>query len=174
MTERISKLSGSLTQHSKRGTSQRDCTARDYSILMGEAWSTKEWILHLLIPSPQWMGEVLKTSEKASTMRAYLGWKHHEAPWDEYYNSTPSPYGWKRYLKQVRRPPQWELILVGSTMKHHGMNITTPPPPPMDRKGNLNSQEGLHSESLSWLEAPWSTGVNITTPPPPPMDGRGT
>ena len=21
-------------------------------------------------------------------MRAYLGWKHHEAPWSEYYNST--------------------------------------------------------------------------------------
>ena len=48
-------------------------------------------------------------------MRAYLGWKHHEAPRGEYLNS---------------------------------------PPPSMDRKGNLNSQEGLHSESLSWLEAP--------------------
>ena len=66
-------------------------------------------------PLPPWMGEVLKTSEKASTMRAYLGWKHHEAPRGEYLNS---------------------------------------PPPSMDRKGNLNSQEGLHSESLSWLEAP--------------------
>ena len=61
------------------------------------------------------MGEVLKTSEKASKMRAYLGWEHHEAPRGEYLNS---------------------------------------PPPSMDRKGNLNSQEGLHSESLSWLEAP--------------------
>ena len=24
-------------------------------------------------------------------MRAYLGWKHHEAPWGEYYNSTHHP-----------------------------------------------------------------------------------
>ena len=24
-----------------------------------------------------------------STLRAYLGWKHHEAPWSEYDNSTP-------------------------------------------------------------------------------------
>ena len=57
-------------------------------------------------PSPQWMGEVLKTSEKASTMRAYLGWKHHEAPKGEYLNSNPSPHGWDRYLRQVRGPTQ--------------------------------------------------------------------
>ena len=42
-------------------------------------------------------------------------------------------------------------------MKHHGVNITTPPPPPMDGRGTENKQEGLHSESLSCLEAPRST-----------------
>ena len=78
-------------------------------------------------PLPPWMGEVLKTSERACTVRAYLGWKHHEAPWSEYYNSTPSPHGWERYLKEARRPAQWDLILVGSPMKHLGVNIATPP-----------------------------------------------
>ena len=38
------------------------------------------------------MGEVLKTSEKAYTVRAYLGWKHHEAPRGEYMNSPPPPW----------------------------------------------------------------------------------
>jgi len=44
-------------------------------------------------PPPPWMGEVhvLKTSERACTVRAYLGWKHHEVPWSEYYNSTYHP-----------------------------------------------------------------------------------
>ena len=45
-------------------------------------------------------------SQRACTVTAYLGWKHHEAPWGEYYNSTPSPHGWERYLKQVRGPAQ--------------------------------------------------------------------
>ena len=44
-------------------------------------------------PSPPRMRDVLKTSEKACTVRAYLGWKNHEAPWGEYYNSTPSHHG---------------------------------------------------------------------------------
>ena len=96
--------------------------------------STMGWILQLH-PLPPWMREVLKTSQRAWTVRAYLGWKHHEAPWGEYYNSTPSPNGWKRYLKQARGPGQWELISVGSIMKHHGVNITTPPPPPTDERG---------------------------------------
>ena len=156
------------------------------------------------------MGEVLKTSERACTVRAYLGWKHHEATWGEYYNSTPSPRGWDRYLKQAREPAQWELILVGRTMKQHGVNITTPPlppwmgevlktskractvraylgwkhheaprgeyynstPPPMDGRGTENKWEGLHSESLSWLEAPWSEYYNSTHHPtaPPCME----
>ena len=85
-----------------------------------------EWILQLH-PLPPWMEEPLKTSERACTVRAYLGWKHHEAPWSEYYKSTPSPHGWEMYLKQVRGLAQWELILVGSAMKHHGVNMTTPP-----------------------------------------------
>ena len=88
-----------------------------------------EWILQLH-PFRPWMGEVLKTSQRACTVRACLGWKHHEAPWGECYNSTPSPHGWERYLKQARGPTQWELILVESTMKHHGVNITIQPPPP--------------------------------------------
>ena len=168
MTERISKLSGSLTQHSKRGTSQRACTARAYNILMGEACSTKEWILPLLTHSPQWMAEVLKTSEKASTMRAYLGWKHHEAPWSEYYNSTPSPHGWMRYLKQARGPAQWELILVGSTM---GWILQLHPLPPWMGEVLKTSERACTVKAyLGWKHH----GVNITTPPPPPMDGRGT
>ena len=59
-------------------------------------------------------------------MRASLGWKHHEVPWREYYNS---------------------------------------PPPPMDGRGTENKREGLHSESLSWLEAPWSEYYNSTHHP---------
>ena len=51
---------------------------------------------------------------------------------------------------QARGSAQWELILVGSTMKHHGVNITTPPPPPMDGRGTNHKQEGLHTQSLSW------------------------
>ena len=74
------------------------------------------WILQLH-PLPPWMRKVLKTSERACTMRAYFGWKHHEAPRSKFYNSTPSPHGWERYLKQVRGLAQWELILVGSTME---------------------------------------------------------
>ena len=35
-------------------------------------------------------------------------------------------------------------------MKHHGVNITTPPPPPMDGRGANHKQEGLHTKSLSW------------------------
>ena len=77
-----------------------------------------EWILQLH-PLPPWMGEVLRTSERACTVRAYLGRKHHEAPWGEYYNSSPSPPWIEEVLK--------------------------------------NKGEGLHSESLSWLEEPWST-----------------
>ena len=46
-----------------------------------------------------------------------VGWKHHEAPWGEYYNSIPSSHGWERYWKQAWGPAQWELILVGSTME---------------------------------------------------------
>ena len=65
----------------------------------------------------------MKTSERAYTVRVYLGWKH------------------------------------------HGVNITTPPPPPMDGRGNENKREGLHSESLSWLEAPWSEYYNSTPSP---------
>ena len=53
-------------------------------------WSTMEWILQLH-PLPPWMEEVLKTSQRAYTVRAYLGWKHHEEPWSEYYNSTHHP-----------------------------------------------------------------------------------
>ena len=30
------------------------------------------------------------------------------------------------------------------------MNITTPPPPPMDGRGTNHKQEGLHTKSLSW------------------------
>ena len=62
-----------------------------------------------------------------------VGWKHHEAPWGEYYNS---------------------------------------PPPPMDGRGTENKPEGLHSESLSWLEAPWSEYYNSTHHPtaPPCME----
>ena len=62
-----------------------------------------------------------------------VGWKHHEAPWGEYYNS---------------------------------------PPPPMDGRGTENKREGLHSESLSWLEAPWSEYYNSTHHPtaPPCME----
>ena len=86
-------------------------------------------------PLPLWMGEVIKTSERAYTVRAYLGWKHHEAPWSEHYNSTPSPHGWERHLKQAKGPAHREVVLVGSTMKHHRVNITTPPPPPMDGRG---------------------------------------
>ena len=37
--------------------------------------STMEWILQLH-PFPPWMGEVLKTSQRACTVRAYLVWKH--------------------------------------------------------------------------------------------------
>ena len=37
-------------------------------------------------------GGVLKRSKRACKVRAYLGWKHHEAPWGEYYNSTHHPY----------------------------------------------------------------------------------
>ena len=88
------------------------------------------------------MGEGLKTSKRACTVRAYLGWKDHEAPWSEYYNSTPSPYGWERYWKQARGPTQWELILFGSTTKHHGVNITTSPTtlPPLPAQNASPSQ----------------------------------
>ena len=41
----------------------------------------------------------------------------------------------------------------------------------MDGRGTENKPEDLHSESLSWLEAPWGEYYNS---PPPPMDGRGT
>ena len=34
-------------------------------------------------PPPPWMGEVLKTGQRACKVWAYLGWKHHEAPWSD-------------------------------------------------------------------------------------------
>ena len=37
-------------------------------------------------PLPPWTGEVLKTIKRASTMRVYLGWKHHEVN-----ITTPTP-----------------------------------------------------------------------------------
>ena len=43
------------------------------------------------IALPLWMGEVLKTSQRACTVRAYLGEKPHEAPRSEYCNSTHNP-----------------------------------------------------------------------------------
>ena len=35
--------------------------------------------VNITTPDPllPWMGEVLKTSQRACTVRAYLGWKHH-------------------------------------------------------------------------------------------------
>ena len=57
-------------------------------------------------PPPPWIGKVIKTAKRAYTVGTYLGWKNHEAPWSEYDNSTPSPHGWERYLKQVRGPAQ--------------------------------------------------------------------
>ena len=56
-------------------------------------------------PSPPMDGEVLKTSERAGTVRAYLGWKSHEAPWSENYNSTPSPHGWETVLETNGHSP---------------------------------------------------------------------
>ena len=88
--------------------------------------SPMKWILQLH-PLPPWMGEVLKRSQRACTVRECLGWKHREAPWSDYYNSNPSPHGWERHLKQARGPAQWDFILVRSPMKHHTVNIATPP-----------------------------------------------
>ena len=139
--------------------------------------STMEWILQLH-PLPPQMREVFKTSQRACTVWAYLGWKHHEAPWGEYYNSTPSPHGWERYLKQARGPAQWELILVRSTMKHHEAPWgeyynSTPSSHGWDRY--LRQARGPVQWELILVGSTMKHhGVNITTPPPPPMDGRGT
>ena len=38
----------------------------------------------------------------------------------------------------------------------------------MDGRGTENKREGLHSESLSWLEAPWSEYYNSTHHPTAP------
>ena len=99
-----------------------------------------------------------------------VGWKHHEAPWGEYYNSIPSSHGWERYWKQAWGPAQWELILVGRTTKHHGVNITTPPLPPWMGEVLKTSERACTVRAyLGWKHH----GVNITTPPHHPMDGRG-
>ena len=83
-------------------------------------------------------------------MRAHLGWKHHEAPLGEYHNSTPSPHGWERQLTQARGPTHREVVLVGSTMKHNVVNITTPPPPPMDGEVLNPIQTGLFWSICDW------------------------
>ena len=135
-----------------RGTENKPEGLHSESLSWLEApWSTMGWILQLH-PLPPWMGEVLKTGKRACTVRAYLGWKHHEAPWSEYYNSTSSPHGWERYLKQARRPAKWELILVGRTMKHHGVNITTPPTtlPPLPAQNASPSQAALPTSMLTF------------------------
>ena len=91
-----------------------------------------------------------------------VGWKHHEAPWGEYYNSIPSSHGWERYWKQAWGPAQWELILVGRTTKHHGVNITTPPLPPWMGEVLKTSERACTVRAyLGWKHH----GVNITTPP---------
>ena len=115
------------------------------------------WILQLH-PLCPWMGEVLKTSERACTVRAYLGWKHHEVPWGEYYNSTPSPHGWERYLRQVRGPAQWELTLVGSTMKYHGGEYYNSTPSPHGWERYLKQARGpaqweliLVGSTIEWI-----------------------
>ena len=101
-------------------------------------------------------------------MRAYLGWKHHEAPWGEYHNSTPSPHGWERHLTQARGPTHRVVVLVGSPMKHHVVNITTPPPPPMDGEVLKTSERACTVRAyLGWKhhEAPWGEFYNSNPSP---------
>ena len=115
---------------------------------------------------------MLKISQRVCTARAYgilINKGKHEAPRSEYYNSSPSPQGWKRHLKQARGPTQWENVLVGSTVKHHGVNITTPTPPPWMGEA-LKTSERACTVRLYLGEKPHE--VNITTPPPPPWMGE--
>ena len=121
------------------------------------------------------MGEVLKTSERACTVRAHLGWKGHEAPRSKYYNSTPSPHVWKKSFKKVRGPAQREFILLGSTMKHHKENILRKHPLPPWIGKVLETSKGLHRKSLKYFHegSIKHHGLNISNPSPPPMDGRG-
>ena len=66
----------------------------------------KHHVVNITTPPPPPMdGEVLKTSERACTVRVYLGWKHHEAPGGELYNSNPSPHGWETVLETNGRSP---------------------------------------------------------------------
>ena len=112
-----------------------------------------EWILKLH-PLPPWMEEVLKTSERACTVRAYLGWKHHEAlEWILQLHPLPPWIG--EVLKTSQRVCTVRAYL---GWKHHEAPWTeyynsTPSPHGWERY----LKEGLHSDSLSWLKAPWST-----------------
>ena len=67
----------SLPPMDGRGTENKPEDLHSESLSwLEEPRSTMGWILQLP-PLPPWMGEVLKTSERACTVRAYLGWKHH-------------------------------------------------------------------------------------------------
>ena len=65
---------------------------------------------------PPWTREVVKTSQRACTARAYLDWRSVKQQEKKYNDSTPSPsldsmvvpyHGWeRRYLKQAKGPAQ--------------------------------------------------------------------
>ena len=96
------------------------------------------------------MGEVLRTSERACTVRDYLGWKHHEAPcfdWVTHWKLlisflerdqqthqffTQHSSRIQRYLKQSNGPPQQKLIFIPGAWSPREFPPPPPPPPGWD------------------------------------------
>ena len=104
MNGTISKLSGSLTQHSKRGTKKKPEGLHSKSLQYLDGGSMKHQGVNITTPDPlsQWTGEVIKTSKRASTMSVYLGWKHHGV---NITTATPPPLppGTEEVLKTSQR-----------------------------------------------------------------------